>query len=98
METVLRVTVLVTIPSGIGMSVLAEPLLSLIYSGPAVANEVEIGSKVLAVMGISVIFIATSTPLCSMLQAVGRMDVPLKLFTIGMIMKIIVILDMYYFQ
>ncbi|MBQ8133961.1 MAG: polysaccharide biosynthesis protein [Clostridia bacterium] len=90
METVLRVTVLVTIPSGIGMSVLAEPLLSLIYSGPAVANEVEIGSKVLAVMGISVIFIATSTPLCSMLQAVGRMDVPLKLFTIGMIMKIIV--------
>ena len=90
METVLRVTVLVTIPSGIGLSVLAEPLLSLIYSSPGVANEVEIGSKVLTVMGISVIFIATSTPLCSMLQAVGRMDVPLKLFTAGMIMKIIV--------
>ena len=90
METVLRVTVLVTIPSGIGMSVLAEPLLSLIYSGPAVANEVEIGSKVLAVMGISVIFIATSTPLCSMLQAVGRMDVPLKLYSAGMVIKIVV--------
>ncbi len=90
METVLRVTVLVTLPSGIGMSVLAEPLLSLIYSGASVANEVEIGSRVLAVMGISVIFIATSTPLCSMLQAVGRMDVPLKLFTIGMVIKIVV--------
>ena len=90
METVMRVTVLVTIPSGIGMSVLAEPLLSLIYSGPSLANEVEIGSKVLAVMGISVIFIATSTPLCSMLQAVGRMDVPLKLYTVGMTIKIIV--------
>ena len=79
-----------TIPSGIGLSVLAEPLLSLIYSSPSVANEVEIGSKVLTVMGISVIFIATSTPLCSMLQAIGRMDVPLKLFSVGMIMKIIV--------
>ena len=90
METVMRVTVLVTIPSGIGMSVLAEPLLSLIYSGSSVANEVEIGSKVLAVMGISVIFIATSTPLCSMLQAVGRMDVPLKLYAVGMTMKIVV--------
>ena len=44
----------------------------------------------LTVMGISVIFIATSTPLCSMLQAVGRMDVPLKLFAVGMIMKIVV--------
>ena len=72
------------------MSVLAEPLLSLIYSSPSVANEVVIGSRVLAVMGISVIFIATSTPICSMLQAVGRMDIPLKLFVIGMIVKIIV--------
>ncbi len=90
METVMRVTMLVTIPSGIGLSVLAEPLLSLIYSGSSVANEVEIGSRVLAVMGISVIFIASSTPLCSMLQAVGRMDIPLKLYTIGMVIKIIV--------
>ncbi len=89
-ETVLRITVLVTLPSGIGMSVLAEPILSLIYSGPAVANEAEIGSKVLAVMGISVIFIATSTPICSMVQAVGRVDVPLKLYSIGMVMKIVV--------
>lgn len=90
METVMRVTTLVTIPSGIGMSVLAEPLLSMIYHGSAVSNEVEIGSRVLAVMGISVIFIATSTPLCSMLQAIGRMDVPLKLFAVGMVMKIVV--------
>lgn len=90
METVMRVTTLVTIPSGIGMSVLAEPLLSMIYHGSTVADEVEIGSKVLTVMGISVIFIATSTPLCSMLQAIGRMDVPLKLFAVGMAIKIIV--------
>lgn len=89
-ELVLRVTVLVTIPSGIGMSVLAEPLLSLIYSSPSVANEVEIGSKVLAVMGISVIFIAISTPLCSMLQAIGKPDFVLKLFAVGMLIKIVV--------
>lgn len=90
METVMRVTTLVTIPSGIGMSVLAEPLLSMIYHGSSVADEVEIGSRVLAIMGISVIFIATSTPLCSMLQAIGRMDVPLKLFAVGMVIKIVV--------
>ncbi len=90
METVLRVTMLVTIPTGIGMSVMAEPLLSLVYSGGSVANEVEIGSKVLTIMGISAVFIATSTPLCSMIQATGHMDIPLKLYTIGMVMKIIV--------
>lgn len=90
METVMRVTALVTIPSGIGLSVLSEPLLSLIYSGSSVFDETEIGSRVLAIMGISVIFIATSTPLCSMLQAIGRMDVPLKLLTIGMVIKIVI--------
>ncbi len=90
METVMRVTTLVTIPSGIGMSVLAEPLLSMIYHGSSVSDEVEIGSRVLTVMGISVIFIATSTPLCSMLQAVGRMDVPLKLYSLGMVIKIVI--------
>ena len=90
METVMRVTTLVTIPSGIGMSVLAEPLLSLIYNSSSVSDEVEIGSRVLTIMGISVIFIATSTPLCSMLQAVGRMDVPLKLFAVSMVIKIVV--------
>lgn len=89
METVLKITALVTIPSGLGMAVLAEPLMSLIYSSPSVSNEVEISSRILAIMGVSVIFIATSTPLCSMLQAVGRMDVPLKLMGIGMVLKII---------
>lgn len=89
METVLKITALITIPSGLGMSVLSEPIMSLIYSGSNVSNEVEISSRILSVMGISVIFIATSTPLCSMLQAVGRVDVPLKLMGVGMVLKII---------
>jgi len=85
-ETVLRSTMLFTLPAGLGMSVLATPILSLIYNKP---DEIQIASGVLQVMGISVIFIATSTPICSMLQAVGRMDLPLKLLTVGMIIKII---------
>lgn len=86
-ETVLKTTLLVTLPSGIGLSVLAKPLLSLIYTVDPV--ELDIAAKVLTVMGISVIFIATSTPICSMLQAVGRVDMPLKLLIIGMVIKII---------
>lgn len=86
-ETVLKTTLIVTLPSGIGLSVLAKPLLSLIYTVDPV--ELDIASKVLTVMGISVIFIATSTPICSMLQAVGRVDLPLKLLTVGMIIKIL---------
>lgn len=86
-ESVMRLTTMFTFPAGLGICVLAKPILSLLYSG-AVASEVEIASRVLQIMGISVIFIATSTPLCSILQAIGRVDLPLKLYGIGMLIKI----------
>ncbi len=86
-NTILKVTLLVTLPAGIGLSVLAQPLLTLLFG---VRDEVTIATSVLQVMGISCIFIATSTPICSMLQAIGRVDMPLKLYTIGMIIKIVI--------
>lgn len=85
-NTILKATLLVTIPAGIGLTVLAEPLLTLLYG---VRVEVTIAAKVLQVMGVSGIFIATSTPICSMLQAIGRVDMPLKLYTVGMLVKIV---------
>lgn len=85
-NTILKVTLLVTLPAGIGLTVLAHPLLTLLYG---VRVEVTIAANVLQVMGISGIFIATSTPICSMLQAIGRVDMPLKLYTVGMIVKIV---------
>lgn len=88
-ETVLRTTMFVTLPAGLGLSVLAPHVLSLLYSNPNLADEVTVATGVLRVMGISVIFIATSTPICSMLQAVGRVDLPLKLMTLGLGIKII---------
>lgn len=84
-NTILKVTLLVTLPAGIGLSLLAKPLLTLLYG---VRVEVDIATYVLQVMGISSIFIATSTPICSMLQAIGRVDMPLKLYTVGMLIKI----------
>ena len=86
-NTILKMTLLVTLPAGIGLSVLAQPLLTLLYG---VRDEVTIATSVLQIMGISSIFIATSTPICSMLQAIGRVDMPLKLYTVGMIIKIII--------
>lgn len=86
-NTILKITLLVTLPAGIGLSMLAEPLLTLLYG---VRDEVTIATAVLQVMGISSIFIATSTPICSMLQAIGRVDMPLKLYTVGMIIKIVI--------
>jgi stage V sporulation protein B len=87
MESVMRIVTLITIPSGIGLSVFAMPIASLIYpsadQGPAIVG------KVLVILGLASIFAATSTPVDSMLQAVGRVDIPVKLVVVGLVVKII---------
>ncbi|MBR2715272.1 MAG: polysaccharide biosynthesis protein [Ruminococcus sp.] len=83
-ETVLKLTMLVTLPAGIGMFVLPYPIISLLYDGYVAS----VAAGVLRVMGISVIFVAVSTPICSMLQGVGRVDLPLKIYCIAMVIKL----------
>ena len=87
MESVMRIVTLITIPSGIGLSVFAMPIASLIYpsadQGPAVVG------RILVVLGLASTFAATSTPVDSMLQAVGRVDIPVKLVVVGLAVKII---------
>ena len=83
-ETVMKLTVMFTMPAGVGMFVLSYPIMSLLYDGYIAV----VGAQVLKVMGLAVIFIATSTPICSMLQGVGRIDMPLKLYSIAMVIKV----------
>lgn len=85
-ETVLKLTMLFTLPAGLGLFAIPYPIISLLYKG----YSAEIGAGVLRVMGISVIFIAVSTPICSMLNGVGRIDLPLKLYAIGMVIKVLI--------
>jgi stage V sporulation protein B len=40
-------------------------------------------------MGLAVLFMGASTPICSMLQGVGKVSTPVKLYTVAMIIKII---------
>ena len=83
-ETVLKLTMLFTLPMGLGLFALPGPIMSLLYSGYAA----EIGAGVLRIMGLSVIVIAVSTPIASMLQGVGAVSLPLKLYIIAMAIKV----------
>ena len=87
-ESVIKMTTLVTIPAGIGISLLGPSLLSILY--PHKVTEVHIASNIIPFLGIATILTATSTPLCSMLQAVGRVDLPVKIISLGLVIKIIV--------
>lgn len=84
-ETVVRMTMLFTLPMSLGLSVLAHPIMQFIYADEAI---VDIGGNVLTIMGITTIFTAAVTPVCSMLQGIGKVNVPMKLYTICMLIKI----------
>ncbi len=86
-ESVLRITSLVAFPGGIGIAVLARPILEFIYPNRGI--EVDIAAPALSLLGIAVIFVALLTPINSMLQAVGRADLPVKLMLIGGTIKIV---------
>ncbi len=87
METVLKLTMLVAFPAGLGLSVLAKPVMGLIYSDPAL---IEVGSRVLMVMGLTTIVTSAITPICSMLQGVGKVNIPLILYSGGLVIKVII--------
>lgn len=85
-ETVLRVTCMFALPAGIGLSVLAEPIAMLVYGD---RPSTPIIAQALAVMGIAAIFAAVTTPLGSMLQAVGHMELPVILVLSGLLVKVV---------
>ncbi len=86
METVLRVTCMFALPAGIGLSVLAQPIASLIYG---VRGSTPIIGQALAVMGVAAVFAAVTTPLGSMLQAVGYVELPVILVLGGLLVKVV---------
>lgn len=88
-EAVLRITSLVAFPSGIGIAVLSKPILKLLYPSAQRAMGVDIAAPALSLLGVGVIFVALLTPINSMLQAVGRADLPVKLMLVGGSIKIV---------
>lgn len=89
-SSVLRMTMLLSLPAGLGLFTLAEEILILIYGNNAnTAPAIEYIAPILMAYGISVCFLALAQPVTNMLQAVNRTDVPVKSMAIGAIVKIL---------
>lgn len=90
LESVLRITTFITIPSGIIFAFMAKPIIEFIYLKSNNSFEVSAMGDMLIVLGIAGIFYSTATPIMSMLQAVGRVDLPVKLLSIGVVIKVFI--------
>ena len=88
-DTVIRVSMLIALPAGIGMGVLAEPILDLIYGRGRMAADIPMIAPMVTVFGFTTAFMSISTPLTNLLQAVGRTDIPVKTMLVSAVVKII---------
>ena len=85
METVLKLTMMFTLPMALGLCVLSHEVMQFIYSDSAIYN---IGGDVLRLMGITTIFTSVITPVCAMLNGIGKVKVPMILYIICMGVKV----------
>ena len=86
-ESIIKFTALIAIPAGVGMAVLSAPIMDLLYG---TVPSVEIGAPMLAVFGIAAIFAGISAPMTSMLQAIGKQNIPVRNIAVGALVKIVV--------
>ena len=80
----LRVTALLAFPMGLGLWSLAEPIMHLCYP----RYDSALGGSLLAVLGIASLFVCVMLITNSILQAHGRVSVPILTMLIGGIAKI----------
>ena len=69
-----KVTMLISIPSAVGIGVLARPVMTVIFHQP---DTLAISSALLSCMAVSIIFYALSTLTQAILQSIGRMKTPI---------------------
>ena len=84
-ESVIRVTMLLSLPIGFGLTAVSYSLLDMFYPSATAS----IGMPILAVYGCTMFIFAVSSPITSMLQGLGRTDIPLKALTVGAVIKIV---------
>ena len=86
-DSALRLTALLSFPMGLGMSVLAEPLLLLLY--PAVPETARAAAAHLKILGLASIFVCLMAVTSGILQACGKERLPLVTLLCGGALKIL---------
>ena len=85
MTNCFKYSLMLALPSGIGMFVLSEPIFRILYP----RGDVENGSVMLATFGIAVVLYAVVSITGAILQAFGRVNLPLVSLTVGGVIKCI---------
>lgn len=84
----LRFALLLSIPCAIGMTVLARPIMLLLY--PLQKESAINAASCLAILSVGIVFLATVQTLTGVLQGVGKQLIPVRNLFLGALVKIAV--------
>lgn len=85
----MRFTMIVAIPSAVGLSVLAKPIVSMLFKG-----EVDMAVDMLHIGSISVVFYTMSTLTNGVLQGINKMKIPVRNAAISLVIHIAILYAM----
>ncbi|WHH56946.1 polysaccharide biosynthesis protein [Petroclostridium sp. X23] len=80
-ESTIRIALLFALPAGMGLSLLSEPILQLVYQSTK-------PTQLLALMGIASIFVCLVLVTSAILQSTGKVMIPVRNMFIGGVVKI----------
>ncbi len=86
-ESALRITMLLSLPAGLGLTVLSNPILSLLY--PELKWGVAVATPLLSILGIAVIFNGIVLVSNAILQSYGKVNLPVISMAVGGAVKIV---------
>lgn len=87
-DKALNVTMLITIPSAVGLFVLAKPVMQLLFHQP---ESLDMASYLLMAIAITVVFYSISTVTNAVLQGIGKVNLPVIHAAISVVLQVIVL-------
>jgi len=87
----IKMTMLISIPSAVGLAVLAKPVTQVLFPQK---GSLDLASKLLCALAISVIFYALSTLTNSVLQGIGKINVPVIHSGIALVVQTVVLVPL----
>ncbi len=88
----LRFTMVVSIPAAVGIAVLAEPIMDLLFPG-----SLPIAHQLLSLGAVTIILYSISTVTNGVLQGIGKVNIPMKNAAISLGVHLVVLIPILYF-
>lgn len=93
-DKAIGVTMLIAMPSAMGLFVLAKPVMRLLFPQP---ESLDVASFLLMAIAVTVIFYCISTVTNAVLQGIGKVNIPVIHATVALVLQVIVLVVLLMF-